>query len=129
MQAVRVQIATVVGSNAPETPPSRLQQEVAAALTRLDIPHTPNVPVKNNLFAVDVVLQRPREQVCFLLLQASDVVRASNALLGHALYRVRLLEAYGWRVLSVGHWQWEQAGEEDAQEALLLSVLQEAGLA
>lgn len=124
-----MQIAALMGSKSPETPPSRLQQEVVAALTRLTVPHTANVPVKNNLFAVDVVLQRPREQICLVLLQSSDVVRGSHALLGHTQYRVRLLEAYGWRVLSLGHWQWERAQEEDAQEALLLSMLQEEGLA
>lgn len=105
-----------------------MQQDVSAALARLGVAHTSNVPVKNNLFAVDVVLQRPKEQVCLLLLQASDVVRDSRQLLGHARYRVRLLEAYGWRVLLLGHWQWEAVEEDDSKEALLLTMLQEAGV-
>lgn len=129
-QVLRTKIAAEVGNKPLDTPPSRMQVEVATTLQRLGVAHQSNVPVKNNLFQVDVVLQRPKQQVCMLLLQPSDVIRGSYELLGSTLYRKKLLEAYGWKVLTLGFWEWatSEADDRDAQEAFLMTFLRKEGL-
>ncbi len=129
-KVLRTKIAAEVGNKAPDAPPSRMQVEVATTLSRLSIPHQSNVPVKNNLFQVDVVLQRPKQQVCILLLQPSDVIRGTYELLGSTMYRKKLLEAYGWKVLTLGFWEWQRApsDDRDAQEAFLMTYLRKHGL-
>lgn len=102
---------------------SRLLVDIAATLGRLSIKHQTGVPAKHRMFAVDIVLDRANEQVCIEALERSDVSRNGQALLGPTLYRKRLLEAYGWKVISLGFWEWEELGfDNDAKENYMLAM-------
>lgn len=62
-------------------------------------------------------------QVAIEVLGPHKTVRNTNAPMASAVYRRRLLEAWGWRVLTVPYDQWSACGRGSDSKELLLQAL------
>ena len=99
---------------------SRFHSEVSRTLNAMNIPHAVEHLTEDEFFSIDIAL--PEEKIAMEVDGPHHFTRNSFRPLAHMFTRTALLEARGWRVVSVPFFAW-QGVEETARRAYLQNLL------